>query len=242
MIVLLHGVPETAAIWDDVREHLDQPSVALQLPGFGCPRPNGFPATKDAYVDWLVEELAAIDEPVDLVGHDWGGAFSLRIGQRHPELVRSWASDVAGLFHPDYVWHDFAQLWQTEGAGEDFWAGSLATPVDQGAQTYQGFGLDEAAARKLWQMADETMATCILDLYRSATPNPYKEWSDSYTRSTKPALAIAATNDPFTATGKAPEVVEIILATTATIEAGHFWPLENPQGGARIINEFVASL
>ena len=48
MIVLLHGVPETADLWADVRDNLDQPSVALRLPGFGCPRPDGFAATKDA--------------------------------------------------------------------------------------------------------------------------------------------------------------------------------------------------
>jgi hypothetical protein len=35
-----------------------------------------------------------------------------------PELVRSWASDIVGLFDPDYVWHDLAQVWQTPGEGE----------------------------------------------------------------------------------------------------------------------------
>jgi hypothetical protein len=28
---------------------------------------------------------------------------------------------VAGILHPDYVWHESAQLWQTPGAGEQ-WA------------------------------------------------------------------------------------------------------------------------
>ena len=36
-----------------------------------------------------------------------------------PELVRSWASDVLGIFDADYVWHDMAQVWQTPGAGEE---------------------------------------------------------------------------------------------------------------------------
>ena len=122
MIVLLHGVPETADLWDDVREHLDQPSVALRLPGFGCARPDGFSATKDAYVDWVLAELAKIDEPVDLVGHDGAADSPVRIGTHYPDAVRSWTIDVAGVLHPDYVWHDFAQIWQTEGAGEDFFA------------------------------------------------------------------------------------------------------------------------
>ena len=101
-----------------MRERLDQPSVALKLPGFGCPRPDGFSATKDAYAEWVADEIKKIDEPVDLVGHDWGGGFSVRVGMKYPELVRSWVTDVAGVVHPDYVWHDFAQIWQTEGEGE----------------------------------------------------------------------------------------------------------------------------
>lgn len=49
VIVFVHGVPETAAIWTGVRAALDEESVALSLPGFGCPRPDGFAATKDDY-------------------------------------------------------------------------------------------------------------------------------------------------------------------------------------------------
>lgn len=37
---------------------------------------------------------------------------------RQPELVRSWASDAIGLFDPEYVCHDRAQVWQTPGDGE----------------------------------------------------------------------------------------------------------------------------
>jgi pimeloyl-ACP methyl ester carboxylesterase len=242
MIVLIHGVPETADLWDDVRERLDHPSVALRLPGFGSDRPDGFTATKDAYVDWIADEIKRIDEPVDLVGHDWGGGFSVRIGMKYPDLVRSWVTDVGGVVHPDYVWHDFAQIWQTEGAGEEFWAGSLATPADVGAATYQGFGLDERAAAKLWGMADATMASCILPLYRSATPNPYADWADSFAKSEKPCLVINPTGDPFTSANRSPEVAEVFGAQLATIESGHFWPMEKPDEGAKILNDFVASL
>ena len=60
MIVFVHGVPETHRIWRKVQDRIDRPSVAVSLPGFGCPRPDGFAATKDAYVDWLVAQLTAI--------------------------------------------------------------------------------------------------------------------------------------------------------------------------------------
>ena len=83
--VLVHGNPETPAVWDPLRRHLTRPDlVALQLPGFGVPAPAGFGATKEEYVAWLVGELEAIGEPVDLVGHDWGGGFVLRVATPGP--------------------------------------------------------------------------------------------------------------------------------------------------------------
>lgn len=242
MIVLLHGVPETADIWDDVRAQLNDESVALRLPGFGCPRPEGFTATKDAYAKWVANELAKFAEPVDLVGHDWGGAFSVRVGQLYPDLVRSWTTDVAGCLHPEYVWHDFARIWQTEGAGEEFFANQQAAGPQLMAQTYTMFGLDERAATKLANMPDETMASCILPLYRSATPNPHAEWSDSYAKSEKPCLVINPTGDPFTQAERAPQVAEVFGAELATLDSSHFWPLEKPTEGAKILNDFVASL
>ena len=242
MIVLLHGVPETADIWDDVRAQLNDESVALRLPGFGSARPDGFGATKDDYAAWVANEIKQFDQPVDLVGHDWGGGFSVRVGTKHPELVRSWVTDVAGVVHPDYVWHDFAQIWQTEGAGEEFFQNQLAAGAEASTQTYQMFGLDEKAAAKLGGMLDETMASVILPLYRSATPNPHKDWGDSYKKSDKPCLVINPTGDPFTSADRAPEVAAVFGAQTATLESGHFWPLEKPAEGAKILNDFVASL
>lgn len=44
MIFLVHGVPETADLWDRLRTHLDGESLAVELPGFGCARPDGFAA------------------------------------------------------------------------------------------------------------------------------------------------------------------------------------------------------
>jgi pimeloyl-ACP methyl ester carboxylesterase len=45
--VLVHGVPETPAVWEHVISELTASEVVTsQLPGFGCPRPAGFGATK----------------------------------------------------------------------------------------------------------------------------------------------------------------------------------------------------
>ena len=95
MLVFLHGVPETAALWDKVRSHIDAESVALALPGFGCPRPDGFGATKDEYVAWVVDQLDQLPGPIDLVGHDWGAGLTYRVATAHGDRLRSWTADLA---------------------------------------------------------------------------------------------------------------------------------------------------
>src|SRR5438105_3699727 len=104
-LVLVHGVPETDVIWDELKHHLGgQDVVTLSPPGFGAPVADGFGATSDAYVAWLATQLGGIDGPIDLVGHDWGGGHVIRLVNAHPELVRSWAIDMAGALDPEYVW------------------------------------------------------------------------------------------------------------------------------------------
>src|SRR5205807_1076857 len=131
--VLVHGVPETPALWDGLRLHLNRADVAaLQLPGFGCPRPDGFGATKEEYVEWLVGEVERVgaDGSVDLVGHDWGGGLVVRLVSTRPELVRTWVSDAAGVGDESFEWHEFAKIWQTPGAGEEFFEQQLAAPAE----------------------------------------------------------------------------------------------------------------
>jgi pimeloyl-ACP methyl ester carboxylesterase len=73
-VVLVHGNPETDAIWGPLVDALERTDVVrLSPPGFGAPLPNDFPATYLAYRDWLEGELEKIDDPIDLVGHDSGG-------------------------------------------------------------------------------------------------------------------------------------------------------------------------
>ena len=96
--VFVHGNPETPAVWGPLRSELSRTDVvAVHLPGFGIPTPEGFSATKESYVDWLIAELETYDHPVDLVGHDWGGGLVGRVACLRPDLIRSWAIDVAGI-------------------------------------------------------------------------------------------------------------------------------------------------
>src|SRR3546814_436666 len=196
MIVFVHGVPETAAIWKAVQDHVEGDSVALALPGFGTARPAGFGATKDDYVQWLVSELDAIGEPVHLVGHDWGAGLTYRVATAFGDRLGSWAADVGNIAHPDYVWHDFAKLWQTPGDGEAFFESSAAQSVEERAAGYQMLGVPAEGALEMAAAGDATMGTCILDLYRSALPNPHADWGP-WSATSAPGLVLHPNEDPF---------------------------------------------
>jgi pimeloyl-ACP methyl ester carboxylesterase len=228
--VLVHGVPETPAIWNDLRTQLARDDViALQLPGFGCPRPDGFGATKEEYVAWLVDELTKIgkDGPIDLVGHDWGGGFTIRLVSTRPELVRSWVTDAAGLGDVDFEWHDFAKLWQTPGAGEEFFDQQLATPADQ---------------RGPLSELDRTMADCILALYRSAT-DVGREWGPLFRNVGRPGLVLIPSDDPFLAADRAKRAAQTAGAQSIELAGvGHWWMTEDPALGAATLEKFWAQL
>ena len=117
-LVLVHGNPETAAIWGPLIGELDRAdAVVLCPPGFGVPAPRSFDSSTTTYRDWLASQLELFRAPVDLVGHDWGGIHVAALAMSRPDLIRSWASDALGVFAPDYLWHPRAQVWQQEGPG-----------------------------------------------------------------------------------------------------------------------------
>ncbi|MBA3303400.1 MAG: alpha/beta hydrolase [Acidimicrobiia bacterium] len=242
MIVFVHGVPETAAIWDKVRGAVEGESVALSMPGFGCPRPEGFGATKDDYVRWLLGELERIEGPIDLVGHDWGAGLTYRVATAHGERLHSWAADIANVAHPAYEWHDFAKIWQTPGEGEAFVESQNTLAPEDRAQLFVGMGVPPDDARAMATASDATMGSCILDLYRSATPNPHHHWGP-WSPTVAPGLVLHPTDDPFGDEKLSVEVARSLGAPVERLEgAGHFWPYQAPEKAAATLGSFWASL
>src|SRR5580693_7848159 len=147
--VFVHGVPETPAVWRGLLAALDRPdTVALSLPGFDSARPAGFGATMEEYADWLAAQLEHLGGPVDLVGHDWGGGFVVRVVSTRPDLVRSWVTDAAGIGDVTFEWHDFAKIWQTPGEGEQFFEQQAAATPEERGSVFEMFGIpaDRAVA------------------------------------------------------------------------------------------------
>jgi pimeloyl-ACP methyl ester carboxylesterase len=243
-LVLVHGVPETERVWDLVRERLARDDVeALSLPGFGRPVPNGFEPTKDSYVDWLIHELESIGEPVDLVGHDWGGGFTVRLVSLRPDLVRAWVTDAAGLADDEgFVWHDVAKIWQTPGDGEALMDQWLAQPDDERAALFTAEGAPHDLAVTLAGAIDRTMTDMILPLYRSATA-VHEEWGPAFADIPKPGLVVLPSEDPYLDEISARRAAKRAGAQIAPLEGlGHWWMLKDPTRGAALLEDFFASV
>lgn len=120
------------------------------------------------YRDWLIARLEEFRRPVDLVGHDWGGAHVLNVAMTRPDLLRSWVSDAGRLFHPAYVWHERAQVWQTPVDGERAVTALIDVPLGDRVDAMQALGIPHPVAERLAAGKDEHMRRAILSLYRSA--------------------------------------------------------------------------
>jgi pimeloyl-ACP methyl ester carboxylesterase len=227
----VHGNPETEAVWwplaDQLRERGVDDIVFLSPPGFGAPVPQPWDGTHDSYRAWLAAELERLGGNVHLVGHDWGAGHVFGIVAHRPDLIASWAADCAGLLHPDYRWHDDAQVWQTAGAGEAAIAGWVNASFEEKVDAFTALGISSGkSASHIAAAMDETMASCILSLYRSAMQPVLRELGDAAARAEhKPGLVIIATEDHYTGTpDMALHSANRLGAQTIVLDgANHWW-------------------
>lgn len=237
-IVLVHGVADTHRLWNPLRTHLQRSDViAVSLPGFDAPVPDGFDSTKEAYVQWLIAEIERVGEPVDLVGHDWGALFVQRAVSLRPDLIRTWACG-SGPADREYTWHDIAQQWQTPEVGEQVMA-AMTPEVIQGMLVANNVPAAQAAESSRY--VDDTMKDSILKLYRSAV-HVGEEWHDAVDAITRPALIIWGADDPYVSLQYGQRLAERVRGELVVFEqCGHWWPLERPAETAAALERFWSS-
>ena len=236
--VLVHGVPDTSLMWDPLRAHLSRTDVvALSLPGFATPVPEGFAATKEEYADWLIAQLEAIGEPVDLVGHDWGCILVQRVASIRPDLVRTLAGG-SGPVDAEYEWHAAAQLWQTPEAGEQFIAGLLALDRETAIAGMTGAGTPAELAPIQVDRFDATMWESILALYRSAV-TVGAEWQPAVDAMPhRPSLVLWGADDPYVTPRFAERLAARLDGRLLVFDGcGHWWPVERAAESAAALEE-----
>jgi pimeloyl-ACP methyl ester carboxylesterase len=248
-LVLVHGVPETDAIWRPLISELKslghEDVVTLSPPGFGAPFPEDFVPDVMRYREWLVEELSEFDQPVDLFGHDFGGGHVIGVAMDRPDLIRSWGIDIIGMLEPDYVWHPAAQTWQTPGVGEESIAALFGGSIQDRAKSMNEWGIPSPTAEQVAAHQDADMAQAILSLYRSVASPRLAEIGEGLAAArARPGLAIIATEDTAVGSVAARERgASRAGASTLVLEGlGHWWMLQDPVSGARGLSEFLDGL
>jgi pimeloyl-ACP methyl ester carboxylesterase len=132
-VLLLHGWPDTSALWDEVAPALVRAGYRVALPDLrGCGLSDK-PEDVDLYqMHHLVGDvsaiIAALDvEKVNLVGHDWGANLAWATTSFRPDLVQRLVALSVG--HPTAFLSSGLQqqlkswyilLFQVDGLGEKF--------------------------------------------------------------------------------------------------------------------------
>jgi pimeloyl-ACP methyl ester carboxylesterase len=244
--VLVHGVPESPEIWNSLVPLLKPKQIVrLSPPGFGSPVPAGFTATAEEYRLWLVAELEAFERPVDIVGHDFGGIHVTNLVTTRPDLVRSWVSDVVGIFDPDYQWHDLAQRWQTQGVGETAIAEMITPSLEDRTANLIALGLHSDVAESVARGHNSVMGDCILNLYRDTVQPAMATLGRELEKSrARPGLSIVPADDHWTGTDEQRRrASERAGARIEVLDGrGHWWFTQDPVGAARLLNDFWSEL
>ena len=114
LVLLLHGFPDTARSWDDLRPRLAAKGYRAVSPWMRGYAPSGIPE-RDADVETLARDalglIAALgEERAIVVGHDWGGVAAYAAASLEPARVAKLF--VVGIPHPATLKATPARVWK----------------------------------------------------------------------------------------------------------------------------------
>jgi pimeloyl-ACP methyl ester carboxylesterase len=173
-ILMLHGWPDTAAMWE--------PQVAALAPYFRCVRftwPGfeiGAPRREHSLVSLLdlceqVVRETSPGKPVTLLVHDWGCLFGYQFAQRHPDLVARVIGvdigDAGSKAHRDEI-------------GVKGKLGIVAYQLWLAAAWKIGGGVGESMTRKLAKLMRVPVAADTLTVEKNYPY--YSTWTGKYKR------------------------------------------------------------
>lgn len=99
-LVLLHGLLDSAAGWDELARTTARPCYAIDLPGFGRSSAPSRPRFS-AYAEDVAFTMRSLGVgPCTLIGHSLGGGVAASVAQRTPEAVRGLVLSAPAGFGP----------------------------------------------------------------------------------------------------------------------------------------------
>jgi pimeloyl-ACP methyl ester carboxylesterase len=203
-VLLLHGIPDTQALWDATVERLADRCccITMDLPDFGGSRiqTRGEWAWTLSQRGALIERVldgVGVNEAVTIVAHNAGGTFAIPFVGRHPHRYR------AGLFcttsmHPNFTWHPFAELCRTPEVGEQVMSAYTSEVFTSGVRAFSGDALPQAHIDTTFERVDDRMRAAILAFYRATNPTEFAPFQAAFERATltKPLRVIWGALNP----------------------------------------------
>ncbi len=231
--LFVHGVPDTADIWQEVIAGV-QDRYTCYAPDFmGIHRSQDNPRfdySFEGYADWIEAFVVAagITEPVTLVVHDWGFmglAWACKYPQRISRMVI-----CNTVFNHMYRWHFAARVWRTPLLGElsmllmNRWA--FRRGVREGTLKLTGAQIDHQYRSAFGRLSSRFV---VLRMYRSANPAGLIGWEAKLEALAQrvPVKVLWGEHDPYV-----PRWVSTCFYTqdVELIEnCGHWVPAEAPE-------------
>lgn len=246
-MLMLHGSPDTRAMWLPLMERLAGHAhcYAIDLPGFGdSTLPDDFSLTLDHMADFIRDLLKALNiaEPAILVMTDFGVHYGLAFAVKYPDQVRGLVISNSNFFR-DYQWHSFARLYRLPIVGELLMAISSKSLISRTLKNYAPALPDEYIEESYAKgFGSRRVRKTILRMYRERSPNDFAGWDERLVAllKTKPAIVLWGDKDPFIT----PEFAERYGAKVVQHfpEFSHWLPLEAPTQYAAKIVEWMMAL
>jgi pimeloyl-ACP methyl ester carboxylesterase len=243
-VLLLHGNPDSGVMWEGIAERLapHYRCIAPDLPGFGHSEvPANFERSLDGLAQFVERFLdaAAIERPLDLVAHDFGGPFAFAWAVKHPDAVHRMVA-INTLFFSGYRWHFWARVWRTPILGELSMLAMnrpmFAQELRRGSKAISDAHIDSTRALMTPRMKKE-----VLRLYRATDSANFQPWESAFLElvRAKPTLVIWGDKDPYISSRFAERFnAQKVLHLP---QAGHWAAVEAPAQCADAILQFFST-
>lgn len=114
LVLLLHGFPDTAHTWDDIRPRLAAKGYRAVSPWMRGYAPTEIPM-RDADMATIGEDAAALIEELSedgtaiLIGHDWGASAAYHAATHHPDRISKLIT--VAIPHPGGIKPSLGKVW-----------------------------------------------------------------------------------------------------------------------------------
>ena len=235
-VLLLHGIPGSGAVWDEVRRRLSPTHrvIVPDLIGFGESA-----RTEDIHDLWADAQAAAVSALLDdlqeravvVVGHDFGGPVAAHLMARDHRRITGLVLAATNAFGDTPIAFPLSGiLWPLVGG---VWARALFSAPSLRMMVRQGVGTPSPKLDLSRYVGDGAQAKAIRLIFSAALrelKTRYEPVTALFRNTRVPTRVVWGDRDPFFPIAQARRTAALIGdARVVTLPgAGHFLPEERP--------------